>query len=99
MCDRLPVDALGGLLDGPRARGAFLLRAVFAPPWSMRIEDRAPLTLMALLATARDTDVVMRLDGEKVERLAIFPPHPKRDVPAFDACGLRGSSQSPLLSV
>ncbi len=50
MCDRLRVDALGGLLDGPRARGAFLLRAVFAPPWSMRIEDRAPLTLMALLA-------------------------------------------------
>jgi AraC-like DNA-binding protein len=50
MCDRLCVDALGGLLDGPRARGAFLLRAVFAPPWSMRIEDRAPLTLMAVLA-------------------------------------------------
>jgi hypothetical protein len=44
------VDALGGLLDGPRARGAFLLRAVFAPPWSMRIEDEAPLTLMAVLA-------------------------------------------------
>jgi AraC-like DNA-binding protein len=44
------MDGLGGLLDGPRARGAFLLRAVFAPPWSMRIEDRAPLTLMAVLA-------------------------------------------------
>jgi AraC-like DNA-binding protein len=44
------MDALGGLLDGPRARGAFLLRAVFAPPWSMRIEDRAPLTLMAVLS-------------------------------------------------
>jgi len=52
MCNRLRVDALGGLLDGPRARGAFLLRAVFAPPWSMRIEDRAPLTLMAVLAGA-----------------------------------------------
>jgi AraC-like DNA-binding protein len=36
----------------PRARGAFLLRAVFAPPWSMRIEDEAPLTLMAVLAGA-----------------------------------------------
>jgi AraC-like DNA-binding protein len=44
------MDALAGLLDGPRAQGAFLLRAVFAPPWSMRIEDRAPLTLMAVLA-------------------------------------------------
>jgi AraC-like DNA-binding protein len=50
MCDRLGVDALAGLLDGPRAQGAFLLRAVFAPPWSMRIEDRAPLTIMAVLA-------------------------------------------------
>lgn len=44
------MDALAGLLDGPRAQGAFLLRAVFAPPWSMRIEDRAPLTLVAVLA-------------------------------------------------
>jgi AraC-like DNA-binding protein len=44
------VDALAGLLDGPRAQGAFLLRAVFAPPWSMRIEDEAPLTLVAALA-------------------------------------------------
>ena len=44
------MDALAGLLDGPRAQGAFLLRAVFAPPWSLRIEDRAPLTLVAVLA-------------------------------------------------
>ena len=43
------MDALAGLLDGPRAQGAFLLRAVFAPPWSMRIADQAPLTLIAVL--------------------------------------------------
>ncbi|RCV51712.1 AraC family transcriptional regulator [Marinitenerispora sediminis] len=43
------MDALAGLLDGPRARGAFLLRSVLSPPWSLRIEDRAPLTLMAVL--------------------------------------------------
>ncbi|ADB49336.1 AraC family transcriptional regulator [Conexibacter woesei] len=43
------MDAIAGLLDGPRARGAFLLRAIMAPPWSMRIEDRAPLTLVALV--------------------------------------------------
>jgi AraC-like DNA-binding protein len=42
------VDAVAGLLDGPRARGAFLLRAQLDPPWSMRIEDRAPLCLVAL---------------------------------------------------
>lgn len=43
------MDALAGLLDGPRARGAFLLRAALEAPWSMRVQDRAPLTLVALL--------------------------------------------------
>jgi AraC-like DNA-binding protein len=42
------VDAVAGLLDGPRARGAFLLRSLLDPPWSMRIEDEAPLCLVAL---------------------------------------------------
>ncbi|MFF8813704.1 AraC family transcriptional regulator [Streptomyces pactum] len=42
------MDVLAGLLDGPRARGAFLLRAVFDPPWSIRIQDEAPLTLVAM---------------------------------------------------
>ncbi|MBN0044674.1 AraC family transcriptional regulator [Streptomyces actuosus] len=40
------MDALAGLLDGPRARGAFLIRACFDPPWCVRVEDRAPLTVM-----------------------------------------------------
>lgn len=43
------VDVLEALLDGPRARGAFLLRALLDPPWSLRIEDEAPLTLIAVL--------------------------------------------------
>ncbi|MFD7505319.1 AraC family transcriptional regulator [Streptomyces sp. NPDC059850] len=42
------MDALANLLDGPRARDAFLLRAVMEPPWSVRIEDRAPLCLMTV---------------------------------------------------
>ncbi|MEU8760558.1 AraC family transcriptional regulator [Streptomyces sp. NPDC048659] len=42
------MDPLAGLLDGPRARGAFLLRMVMDPPWSVRIEDRAPLCLMCV---------------------------------------------------
>ncbi|WP_328584019.1 AraC family transcriptional regulator [Streptomyces sp. NBC_00370] len=42
------MDALAGLLDGPRARGAFLLRMVMEPPWSVRIEDGAPLCLMCV---------------------------------------------------
>ena len=40
------MDAVVGLLDGVRARGAFVLRMVLRPPWSMRIEDDAPLTLI-----------------------------------------------------
>jgi AraC-like DNA-binding protein len=43
------MDAIAGLLDGPRARGAFVLRSMLAPPWALRIEDRAPLTLVALI--------------------------------------------------
>ncbi|GAA2435917.1 AraC family transcriptional regulator [Streptomyces macrosporus] len=40
------MDALTGLLDGPRARGAFLMRAILNPPWSVRVRDRAPLSLV-----------------------------------------------------
>ncbi|MGP4050701.1 AraC family transcriptional regulator [Streptomyces sp. 2A115] len=43
------MDALAGLLEGPRARGAFMIRACFEPPWSIRIEDRAPLTVMLMV--------------------------------------------------
>jgi AraC-like DNA-binding protein len=43
------MDALAGLLDGPRARGAFLVRSVLEPPWCLRIEDEAPLTVVCLV--------------------------------------------------
>ena len=43
------MDALAALLDGPRARGAFVLRSVLDPPWSLRIQDEAPLTLVAMV--------------------------------------------------
>jgi AraC-like DNA-binding protein len=43
------VDALAGLLDGPRAQGAFLLRSILNPPWSLRIQDEAPLTIVAMV--------------------------------------------------
>jgi AraC-like DNA-binding protein len=46
------VDALTSLLTGPRAEGAFLLRTLFAPPWSVRVEDRAPLSLVAVVRGA-----------------------------------------------
>jgi AraC-like DNA-binding protein len=44
------MDALGGLLDAPRARGAFALRAVMRPPWSLRDIADSPITLIAGVA-------------------------------------------------
>lgn len=41
------MDTLGGLLDAPRARGAFALRAVMRAPWSLRDLADSPLTLIA----------------------------------------------------
>ncbi len=43
------MDSLVGLLDGPRARSAFVLRSIFEPPWSLRIQDEAPLTVAAVV--------------------------------------------------
>ena len=40
------MDAVVGLLDGVRAPGAFVLRLMLDPPWSMSIRDEAPLTLI-----------------------------------------------------
>src|SRR5215207_1885254 len=55
------MDAIAGLLDGPRAREAFLLRSSMDPPWSLRIEDEAPLTVVAMV---RGDAWVIR-DGEE----------------------------------
>jgi AraC-like DNA-binding protein len=43
------MDSVAALFDGPRARGAFLIRSVLSAPWAMRIEDEAPLTLVAVV--------------------------------------------------
>ncbi|MEV6957979.1 AraC family transcriptional regulator [Streptomyces sp. NPDC051207] len=43
------MDPLAGLLEGPRARGAFMIRACFDPPWAVRVEDRAPLSVMLMV--------------------------------------------------
>jgi AraC-like DNA-binding protein len=58
------MDALAGLLDGPRARSAFLLRSAVNPPWSIRIQDQAPLTVLAL---ATGTAWVLAEDSEPIE--------------------------------
>src|SRR4051812_30104739 len=59
------MDPLAGLLDGPRARGAFLLRSVMAPPWSLRIQDEAPLTVAAVVRG----DAWIVPDGGEPQRL------------------------------
>lgn len=43
------MDAFTGLLDGPRAREAFLLRLVLDSPWSIWVDDQAPLSLVIIL--------------------------------------------------
>ncbi len=43
------MDEIAGFLAGPRARGAFVLRSVMAPPWSVRIEDEAPLSVVVMV--------------------------------------------------
>lgn len=43
------MDALAALLDGPRARDAFLVRTVIDPPWALRVQDEAPLTVVCLV--------------------------------------------------
>lgn len=43
------MDHLAALLDGPHARGAFLLRVILDPPWSIRVQDEAPLTVLAVV--------------------------------------------------
>ncbi|GAA1282047.1 AraC family transcriptional regulator [Saccharothrix xinjiangensis] len=43
------MDELAALLDGPRARGAFVVRSVLDPPWSVRVEDGAPLSVVVVV--------------------------------------------------
>lgn len=57
------MDPLVGLLDGPRARGAFVLRSVQDPPWSVQVRDEAPLSIVAI---ARGDPWVVPGHGEAV---------------------------------
>ncbi len=63
---------MAGLLEGPRARGAFLMRSVLTPPWSLRIQDRAPLTLVAMVRGG--AWVIPDPDGSD----SAAPPEPRR---------------------
>ena len=49
------------MLAGSRAEGAFLLRSLLDPPWSLRIEDHAPITVLVLV---RGSAVVVSDTGQ-----------------------------------
>jgi AraC-like DNA-binding protein len=61
------MDALVGFLEGPRAREAFLLRSIMDPPWSIRIQDEAPLTIVAMV----QGDAWIAFDGDDPTRLDV----------------------------
>ncbi len=56
------MDALVGLVDGIRARGAFVLRLSLDPPWAMRIEDEA----LTLICQTRGRAVITTASGKTV---------------------------------
>ncbi|CAM5720414.1 AraC family transcriptional regulator OS=Streptomyces alboniger OX=132473 GN=CP975_28610 PE=4 SV=1 [Streptomyces alboniger] len=60
------MDVLAGLLEGPRARGAFMIRALFDPPWSVRIADEAPLSVMIMV---RGSAWLRPADGTPAQRI------------------------------
>lgn len=62
----VPVDAMSALVDSARAEGAFVLRSLVSPPWSMRIDDAAPL---CVLVTTRGGAWLLPADGSRT-RLA-----------------------------
>lgn len=57
------MDTLSGLLNGPRANGAFLMRSILSAPWSLRICDDAPLSIAIVV---RGEAWVVPDDGEPV---------------------------------
>ena len=92
------MDAVAGLLDGPRARGAFLLRSSMDPPWSLRIQDEAPLTLVAVVrgeAWIVPDDGAARCScGAATSRSCAAPSLHRRRRPGHAAAGRRSTPGS-----
>lgn len=80
------MDSIGGILDGPRARGTFVLRSSMCPPWSLRVEDRAPLTILTVARGSAyvvpDAGAVLRLDEGDVALIRGPEPYAVADDPA-----------------
>ncbi len=96
------VDPLANLLDGPRGRGAVLLRMIMEPPWSIRMQDHAPLALVAMLrGTAwvlSETGVPRQLCAGSVAVLKGRDPVTLTSDPSMAytmVCGPRGRRTTP----
>ena len=80
------MDVFGGLLDGPRARGAFALRVLMNPPWSVHIQDQAPLSLVAVVRgqawVVPQDDEPVRLDPGSVAVVRGPDPYTFADDPS-----------------
>jgi len=80
------MDAIGELLDGHRARGAFLLRCAMAPPWSVRIDDRAAVGVIVMVRgvvhLVRDGEAPVRLVPGDVAVVRGTAPYVLADDPA-----------------
>ncbi|MGH8878374.1 MAG: AraC family transcriptional regulator [Stackebrandtia sp.] len=81
------MDPLTALLDALRAHGAFLLRVTMTPPWSVHINDEAPLSIVAVTAGAAcyvpDGGEAVRLHAGDLLLIArtgpyLFADHPTR---------------------
>ncbi|MEV4350823.1 AraC family transcriptional regulator [Actinoplanes sp. NPDC049596] len=83
------MDVLTGLLDGARARGAFLLRSVLDPPWGLRIQDGSPLSLITLVRGEawidRDGQAGARIGAGNVAVVSGVQPYGMGDAPGRKA--------------
>lgn len=62
------MDVVDSFFEGPRAREAFALKVLMAPPWSVRVADEAPLSVVAMLTG----QAWVRCPG--LEPLELVPP-------------------------
>jgi AraC-like DNA-binding protein len=80
------MDAIAGLLDGPRARGAFLLKLPFEPPWAVRIQDEAPIAVISVVRGSAlligDDEAPLRLEPGDVAIARGPRPYTVADDPA-----------------
>ena len=82
------MDRMSALLDGPRARGAFVLRCLLQPPWAMHVRDEAPLTVVAVVrgeAWITQGDVVVHAPPGSVALVVGPEPYDITSAPGADA--------------